>query len=53
VFGIALGVTAAIGVAPGWTEPYWVPEPVLLLTLAIVRALGDCETERHPDPELA
>ena len=36
VFGIALGATAAIGVALGWTEPYWVPEPVLLLTLYIL-----------------
>ena len=69
VFGVALGATAAIGVALGWTEPYWVPEPVLLLTLyvlmiligtgilvvglAIVKALGDWETERHPDAELA
>jgi uncharacterized membrane protein YccC len=36
VFGIALGGTAAIGVALGWTEPYWVPEPILILTLCIV-----------------
>jgi Fusaric acid resistance protein-like len=36
VFGVALGVTAAIGVALGWTEPYWVPEPVLLLTLYVL-----------------
>ena len=36
VFGIALGGTAAIGVALGWTEPYWVPEPILILTLYIV-----------------
>jgi hypothetical protein len=36
VFGIALGGTAAIGVALGWTEPYWVPEPVLLLTLYVL-----------------
>ena len=36
VFGIALGGCAAIGVALGWTEPYWVPEPILLLTLYIV-----------------
>ena len=36
VFGIALGGTAAIGVALGWTEPYWVAEPILILTLYIV-----------------
>ena len=36
VFGVALGATAAIGVALGWTEPYWVPEPVLLLTLYVL-----------------
>ena len=36
VFGTALGATAAIGVALGWTEPYWVPEPVLLLTLYVL-----------------
>ena len=31
VFGVALGGAAAIGVALGWTEPYWVPEPILIL----------------------
>jgi Fusaric acid resistance protein-like len=36
VFGIALGGSAAIGVALGWTEPYWVPEPILILTLYII-----------------
>jgi hypothetical protein len=36
VFGVALGASAAIGVALGWTEPYWVPEPVLLLTLYVL-----------------
>jgi hypothetical protein len=36
VFGIGLAATAAIGVALGWTEPYWVPEPVLLLTLYVL-----------------
>ena len=25
VFGVALGGAAAVGVALGWTEPYWVP----------------------------
>jgi hypothetical protein len=36
VFGVAMGASAAIGVALGWTEPYWVPEPVLLLTLYVL-----------------
>ena len=36
VYGIALGGAAAVGVALGWTEPYWVPEPVLILTLYII-----------------
>jgi hypothetical protein len=36
VFGVALGGAAAIGVALGWTEPYWVPEPILILTLYIL-----------------
>src|ERR1019366_2940401 len=34
--GIAVGGAAAIGVALGWTEPHWVPEPILLLTLYIL-----------------
>ena len=33
VFGVALGGAAAIGVALGWTEPYWVPEPIIILVL--------------------
>lgn len=33
VFGIGLGGAAAIGVALGWTEPYWVPEPIIILVL--------------------
>jgi hypothetical protein len=36
VLGIALGGSAAIGVVLGWTEPYWVPEPVLILTLYVI-----------------
>ena len=36
VFGLVLGGAAAIGVALGWTEPYWVPEPILILTLYII-----------------
>ncbi len=43
--GIALGGTAAIGVALGWTEPYWVPEPVLILTLYVI--MGKSERIRE------
>ena len=32
-FGLVLGAAAAIGVALSWTEPYWVPEPILILVL--------------------
>src|SRR5262249_46913808 len=28
--------SAAIGVALGWTEPYWVPEPILVLVLYVI-----------------
>jgi hypothetical protein len=36
LFGIALGASASIGVALGWTQPYWVPEPILILTLYLI-----------------
>jgi len=36
VFGAILGGAAAIGVALSWTEPYWVPEPILVLTLYVL-----------------
>ncbi len=36
VFGAVLAACAAIGVALGWTEPYWVAEPVLILVLYIL-----------------
>lgn len=36
VFGAELGGAASIGAALGWTEPYWVPEPVLILVLYII-----------------
>jgi hypothetical protein len=36
VFGLVLGSAAAIGVALGWTEPYWVPEPILVLALYVL-----------------
>jgi MFS family permease len=45
VFGIAVAGAAAIGVALGWAEPYWVPEPILLLTIYIL--LGKRERIRE------
>jgi Fusaric acid resistance protein-like len=36
VFGAILGGAAAIGVALAWTEPYWVPEPILILVLYVL-----------------
>ena len=36
VFGVGLGGAAAIGVGLGWTEPYWVPEPIIILVLYIL-----------------
>jgi hypothetical protein len=36
VFGAILGGAASIGVALGWTQPYWVPEPILLLALYVL-----------------
>ena len=41
VFGLVLGGAAAIGVALGWTEPYWVPEPVLILVLYVITGKRD------------
>ena len=41
VFGVVLGGAAAIGVALGWTEPYWVPEPILILVLYILMGKRD------------
>ena len=41
MFGLVLGATAAIGVALDWTEPYWVPEPVLILVLYIMMGKRD------------
>ena len=41
MFGLVLGASAAIGVALGWTEPYWVPEPVLILVLYIIMGKRD------------
>jgi hypothetical protein len=40
-FGVVLGASAAVGVALGWTEPYWVPELVLILVLYIVTGKRD------------
>jgi hypothetical protein len=45
VFGIVLGASAAVGVALGWTEPYWVPEPLLILVLYVL--LGKRERIRE------
>jgi uncharacterized membrane protein YccC len=36
VLAAALAAAGSIGVALGWTQPYWVPEPVLLLTLYVI-----------------
>ena len=36
MFGAILGAAAAIGVALGWTQPYWVPEPILILALYVL-----------------
>lgn len=36
VFGIVLGASGAIGVALSWSEPYWVPDPALVLILYIL-----------------
>ena len=41
MFGVVLGASAAIGVALGWTEPYWVAEPVLILVLYILTGKRD------------
>ncbi len=45
VSGIAVGGAAAIGVAFEWSQPYWVPEPILLLTVYIL--LGKRERIRE------
>ena len=41
VFGIVMAASAAVGVALDWTEPYWVPEPVLILVLYILMGKRD------------
>ncbi len=50
VFGAVLGASAAVGVALGWTEPYWVPEPVLILVLYILmgKRTGYAESPSAP-----
>jgi len=35
-FGAVLGGSAALGVALSWTEPYWVPEPILVLAMYLI-----------------
>jgi hypothetical protein len=47
VFGVVLGASAAIGVALGWTEPYWVAEPVLILLLSSSWADGSGYAKRR------
>ena len=39
--GAVLAASASLGVALGWTEPYWVPEPVLILVLYILMGKRD------------
>jgi len=41
MFGLVLGGAAAVGVAIDWTEPCWVPEPVLILVLYIMMGKRD------------
>jgi hypothetical protein len=41
LFGVCLGGAAAIGIALGWTEPYWVPEPILILLLYVLMGKRD------------
>jgi hypothetical protein len=41
IFGTVMGVSASIGVALGWAEPYWVPEPVLILVLYVLMGKRD------------
>jgi hypothetical protein len=36
VLGAGLAGTSAIGVALGWAQPYWVPEPILLLLVYVI-----------------
>jgi hypothetical protein len=37
LLGAALAGSSAIGVAFGWNEPFWVPEPILLLLLYVIQ----------------
>jgi hypothetical protein len=34
--GAVMGAAAAVGVALSWAEPYWVPEPVLVLVIYVL-----------------
>lgn len=36
VFAAVMAASASLGVALGWAEPYWVPEPVLLLIFYVI-----------------
>jgi hypothetical protein len=37
VLGALLAGASAIGVALGWSQPYWVPEPILLLIVYVIQ----------------
>jgi hypothetical protein len=37
VLGALMAGSSAIGVALGWSEPYWVPEPILLLVVYVIQ----------------
>lgn len=36
MFGGVMGAAAGLGVAWSWSEPYWVPEPVLILVMYVL-----------------
>ncbi|WP_396667638.1 FUSC family protein [Microbacterium sp. R86528] len=36
MFGGVMGAAASLGVALAWSEPYWVPEPVLILVMYLL-----------------
>ena len=41
MLAVVIGASASLGIALGWTEPYWVPEPVLILVLYILMGKRD------------
>lgn len=40
-FAAVLAASSAIGVALGWAEPYWVPEPILILAAYVVLGMRE------------